>query len=131
MDSSLVFDSPSVEASSHTTLSKWTPLPGPFERISPSIYQAHVPLFATSVVLSMLGVMSAIGRARMGFKVYSLVAFLALLPAVLFAPYLLYVPTLVPTALMIYLAEELGTRLVPAWLLVPAWILVPGMQQHL
>lgn len=119
MDPSLVLDSPIVEAGNHTTTGNWTPLPRPFDRISPSVCQAYVPLYAISVVLSMLGVVSAIGQARMGLKVYSLVAFLALLPAVLFAPYLLYVPTLVPTAIMIYLAEELGTRLMPAWLMVP------------
>lgn len=119
MDPSLVLDSSSTEAGNGTTAQKWTPLPGPFDRISPSVCQAYVPLYVVSVLLTFVGIVSAIKRAPVGLKIYSLIAFLFLFPAVLFAPYLLYVPTLVPTALMVYLAEELGARLVPAWLLVP------------
>jgi len=119
VDTSLVLDSPRIQAGNVTTPQKWTPLPGPFDRISPSVCQAYVPLYVVSVLLSVLGVVSAIGRAPVGLKIYTLLAFLYLFPAVLFAPYLLYVPTLVPTALMVYVAEELGARLMPAWLLVP------------
>lgn len=118
MDPSLVLDSPSIQAGNDTNPKKWTPLPGPFDRISPSVRQAYVPLYVLSVLLALLGVVSATARAPVGLKVYSLVAFLYLFPAVLFAPYVLYVPTLVPTAMMVYVAEELGVRLVPSWLLV-------------
>jgi hypothetical protein len=119
MDPSLVLDSRSIQAGNVTTAQKWTPLPGPFDRISLSVCQAYVPLYVISVLLTFLGIMSAIGRAPVGLKIYSLVSSFYLFPAVLFSPYLLYVPTLVPTALMVYLAEELSARLVPAWLLVP------------
>lgn len=122
MDPSLVLDGPAAAAAlegSGVAGRDWTPLPGPFDRVTPAAFRAYVPVYVVSVLLAGWGVAAALLALPLGLKVYSLAAFLHVLHAALFAPYLVYVPCLLPTAVMIFVAEKLYNRLVPTWLLVP------------
>lgn len=118
MDPSLVLDGPAAVDSS-VPGRDWMPLPDPFERVAAAALRAYVPVYVVSVLLAAWGVGAALLVLPLGLKVYSLAAFLHLLHAALFAPYLVYVPCLLPTVVMIFVAEKLYNRLVPAWLLVP------------